>query len=154
MTVHPLLAPAAARRTVPTRSPVQLALATALIAGAAAIVPWLVVLAHTLPATATARHWPIAWIGLDVLQAIGLAATGALLLRRDSRHAATAAATASALALDAWMDVTTATPGAGLTAAVVLAVALELPLAALCAGVALRGCGRFSDGVRPGRAAR
>jgi hypothetical protein len=40
------------------------------------------------------------------------------------------------LALDAWFDVTTAPPGAGLAAAVALALFAELPMSALCAAIA------------------
>ncbi|MGW5548203.1 hypothetical protein ACWEVB_45085, partial [Streptomyces sp. NPDC003998] len=49
-----------------------------LVACGLALLPWLYVLATGLPATATAAHWPVAWVGLDALEALGLIATGLL----------------------------------------------------------------------------
>ncbi|NUS17907.1 MAG: hypothetical protein HOY69_42010, partial [Streptomyces sp.] len=69
-----------------------------------ALLPWLYVLATGLPATATAAHWPVAWVGLDALEALGLIATGLLAARGDRRHALAAAATATLLVVDAWFD--------------------------------------------------
>ncbi|MEV0663814.1 hypothetical protein ACIBI3_21555 [Actinomadura luteofluorescens] len=57
-------------------------------------------LATGLPATATAAHLPVAWVGLDALEALGLIATGLLAARGDRRHALAAAATATLLAVD------------------------------------------------------
>ncbi|MGV9351735.1 hypothetical protein ACWDSD_45065, partial [Streptomyces spiralis] len=58
-----------------------------LVACGLALLPWLFVLATGLPATATAAHWPLAWVGLDALEALGLIATGLLAARGDRRHA-------------------------------------------------------------------
>ncbi|MER5887220.1 hypothetical protein ABT160_25645 [Streptomyces sp. NPDC001941] len=104
-----------------------------------ALVPWVLVLAKTLPQSAEVSNWATAWIGLDVLLAAGLTGTGALLRRGDHRVVPVAAATAALLAVDAWFDVTTSagTPGQG--AAILLALGAELPLAVVCAGVAARG---------------
>ncbi|MCL1871252.1 MAG: hypothetical protein FWF90_12665 [Promicromonosporaceae bacterium] len=101
-----------------------------------ALVPWMVFLATQLPETAQARHWAAAWIGLDTLEAIGLITTAVLVHRRHPAYRQTAAATATLLFVDAWLDMTTAAPGRELTTAIVLAVAIELPLAAVCAWVA------------------
>ncbi|MBY8882047.1 hypothetical protein K7862_31085 [Streptomyces sp. PLK6-54] len=106
------------------------------------LLPWLYVLATGLPATATAAHWPVAWVGLDALEALGLIATGLLAARGDRRHALAAAATATLLAVDAWFDTTTAAPGGDFATAVVMALGAELPLAALCGRLALRALGR------------
>ncbi|MCZ0978844.1 hypothetical protein O1L60_05175 [Streptomyces diastatochromogenes] len=57
-----------------------------LVASGLALLPWLYVLATGLPATATAAHWPLAWVGLDALEALGLIATGLLAARGDRRH--------------------------------------------------------------------
>jgi LPXTG-motif cell wall-anchored protein len=99
----------------------------------------MVVLAKTLPQTAEVEHWATAWIGLDVMLTAGLAATGALLRRRDPRLSPVAAATGALLLMDAWFDVTTSSGGSGRAVAVLLAVAAELPLAAACAALAARG---------------
>ncbi|MFF7948954.1 hypothetical protein [Streptomyces griseorubiginosus] len=103
-----------------------------------ALLPWLYVLATGLPATATVTHWPVAWVGLDALEALGLIATGLLAARGDRRHALAAAATATLLVVDAWFDTTTATPGSDLATAITMALGAELPLATLCARLALR----------------
>ncbi|NUS81364.1 MAG: hypothetical protein HOY75_01075 [Streptomyces sp.] len=103
-----------------------------------ALVPWLVVLATTLPPTAQVGHWNVAWVGLDALEAVGLVATGLLRRRGDDRHRLTAAATSALLVVDAWFDTVTAAPGTELAAALAMAVGAELPLAALCAALALK----------------
>ncbi|WP_207128687.1 hypothetical protein [Actinocatenispora comari] len=102
------------------------------------LLPWLYVLATGLPATATAAHWPLAWVGLDALEALGLLATGLLAARGDRRYALTAAATATLLVVDAWFDTTTAASAGDFTTAVAMALGAELPLAALCGRLALR----------------
>jgi hypothetical protein len=121
-----------------------------------ALLPWLVVLATGLPTTATAPHRTVAWVGLDAMEAVGLIATGVLTLRRSPRRTAVAAATAMLLVCDAWFDTTTST-GPAFATAVLMAATAELPLAVVCAALALRGApvpasggpGRY--GLRTGR---
>jgi hypothetical protein len=38
---------------------------------AAVLVPWAAYLAVSLPASVSARHWPVAWAGLDAVMAAG-----------------------------------------------------------------------------------
>ncbi|MFC5750235.1 hypothetical protein [Actinomadura rugatobispora] len=116
-----------------------------LVAGGAALVPWMGVLAARLPSTTQVSNWSAAWIGLDAALATGLIATGTLLARGDVRHSLTAAATASLLVMDAWFDVTTAPAGPGRTAALALAAGVELPVAGLCATLAVRALTRDPD---------
>ncbi|KJY32403.1 hypothetical protein VR44_16095 [Streptomyces katrae] len=113
-----------------------------LVAFGLALLPWLYVLATSLPATATAAHWPLAWIGLDALEALGLITTGLLATRGDRRHALAAAATATLLVVDAWLDTTTAAPGGDFATAAAMALVAELPLAALCGRLGLRALSR------------
>ncbi|MFE4859939.1 hypothetical protein [Streptomyces sp. NPDC056670] len=113
-------------------------LATVLTGAGLALVPWMVVLARTLPRTTEVSNWSTAWVGLDALLAVGLTGTGVLLRRNDPRAAQVAAATAAVLLVDAWFDVTTAAPGAELATALTLALTAELPMAVTCAVVALR----------------
>lgn len=131
------------RQTIPrtwaARSPWP---ARALIGAGLAMIPWLFVLAVRLPPTARAQHWPAAWVGLDMMEALGLVTTGVLLRLRDERRCLTAAATAALLVVDAWFDVTTSTPGADHLTALLLAVFLEIPIASLCAALALRTVSR------------
>ncbi|WP_241968510.1 hypothetical protein [Streptomyces sp. ICBB 8177] len=115
-----------------------------LVACGLALLPWLYVLATGLPATETAAHWPVAWVGLDALEALGLIATGLLAARGDRRHALVAAATATLLGVDAWFDTTTAAPGGDFATAVAMALGAELPLAALCGRLALRALSRHA----------
>lgn len=103
-----------------------------------ALLPWLVVLATTLPAVAEAPRRQAAWVGLDALEAVCLLTTGTLAARGDPRQAPAAAATAALLVVDAWFDTTTAPAGGELAVAVGMAALVELPLAALCTRLALR----------------
>jgi hypothetical protein len=109
-----------------------------ILLGSAAVllVPWMAVLALTLPASTEVRNWSLAWIGLDVLMAAGCAATALLGLRGDGRARLTASATASVAVLDAWFDITTSQPGGALAQALACAVA-ETALACACVFLAL-----------------
>ncbi|GAA0623421.1 hypothetical protein [Streptomyces crystallinus] len=112
-------------------------LATLLTGAGVALVPWMAVLAQTLPRTVEVSNWPAAWIGLDAGLALGLAGTGVLLRRGDPRVSPVAAATGALLLMDAWFDVTTSA-GPERVMAVALAVCAELPLAVACGVVAAR----------------
>ncbi|MFE3634706.1 hypothetical protein [Streptomyces sp. NPDC059168] len=103
------------------------------------MIPWVVYLHTSLPATAEAPHWAWAWTGLDVLEALGLVSTGLLLRRRDARASLTAMAASTLLFVDAWFDTMTAAPGADLVSAIAMAVCAEIPLALACAVLARRG---------------
>jgi hypothetical protein len=109
-----------------------------LLACGAGMVPWLVVLAATLPGTTRVPHWSMAWVGLDALEAIGLASTGWLLRRNDPRRCLTAMATSALLVTDAWFDITTSGSGGPLAEAIAMAVLAEIPMAVLCAVIAYR----------------
>jgi hypothetical protein len=120
------------------------------------MVPWLTYLAIALPARASVTHWSAAWVGLDIMEAVGLAATGWLVRRGDPRRCLAAAATAMLLLADAWFDISTA--GSGLTQAVAMAACAELPMAALCSVVAYRAVHEIgrpprldNSGTEPGR---
>ena len=121
-----------------------------MIVAAIGLVPWIVALAIWLPGTAQAHHWSTAWAGLDVLEALGSAATGVLGVCRHPAHRQTAAATATLLLVDAWFDLATSAPGGAEAAALLMAVFAELPLAGLCAWLALRSpSGAARSGSRP-----
>ncbi|MCP2335670.1 hypothetical protein [Actinomadura rupiterrae] len=110
----------------------------ALAAAGLALLPWMALLALRTPSTAHVTNWSAAWIGLDALLAAGLIGTGLLAARRDPRLSLPAAATAALLFMDAWFDVLTSAPGADRAFALVLAAGMELPLAAVCAVLAVR----------------
>jgi hypothetical protein len=111
------------------------------------MIPWIAVLAITLPASTRAAHWPLAWAGLDAMEGAGLLGTGVLLIRRDARCCLAAAVTATLIAADAWFDVTTAAPGAGELTAVLMAAFVEVPAVLLCAALAIRTCSRPGPGA-------
>ena len=130
--------PGTARRTAgPSPRLLRRARLSALAVGGF-LVPWCVVLSATLPRTAQAHHWSLAWAGLDGAEAIAALATAALLARDDSRACLTAAAGGALLLTDAWFDVCTSAPGPEHTVAVTEAVLVELPLAAAAGWLAVR----------------
>jgi hypothetical protein len=102
------------------------------------MIPWVLILAGTLPSTIRAAHWPAAWAGLDSLEAVGLVTTGVALIRRYSWLCLPAAATSTLLVVDAWFDITTSAPGSAANVAIAMAVFPELPMAGLCAMLAVR----------------
>lgn len=106
---------------------------------AAALIPWDVHLALTLPERSVAHHYDAAWVGFDLILIVVLARIGWLAFRRDPHVVLTAAAGATLLCVDAWFDVLTAAPGDDRAQAVVLAVLVELPGAFLCGLLAHRG---------------
>ena len=101
------------------------------------LLPWSAVLAVTLPATAQAQHWALAWAGLDVAEAAAALATASLLSRGDRRASLPAAAAGTLLLIDAWFDVCTSAPGAGHAMALAEAGCVELPLAVAAWWVAI-----------------
>jgi hypothetical protein len=102
------------------------------------LLPWIVVLAATLPAHTVARNWSMAWSGFDVLLSLMLGLTAWLRRRGDARVAALAGASAAMLVVDAWFDTSTSALGCDLAMAWFSAVFIELPLAFFCARIALR----------------
>lgn len=108
---------------------------------AVGLVPWVFVLGRSLPETTQVRHWPAAWIGLDLTVALGCATTARLFHRGDDRARLSASAVAALTVMDAWFDVLTAQAGPEFAQAVACAVP-ELALAGLCTWVALRNAER------------
>ncbi len=101
------------------------------------LLPWTVGLATLLPHRAVAYHWNIAWTGLDVAIAIGLALTSWLSHRHDDRAALTAVATVTLMCTDAWFDLCTSAPGHPFAYAAAEATA-ELMVAAACVAIGVR----------------
>lgn len=93
------------------------------------LVPWCVMLGVTLPATAQAQHWSLAWAGLDAAEAVAALATTVLLRRASPRASLTAAAGAALLLTDAWFDICTSAPGLDRMLAIGEAAFAEVPLA-------------------------
>jgi hypothetical protein len=94
------------------------------------LLPWSVVLGMTLPASTFVPHWSLAWMGLDLAEAVAALLTAVLLRRGSPRASLPATAGAGLLFADAWFDMCTSPGGLSRWLAVGQAVLLELPLAA------------------------
>ncbi len=102
------------------------------VAAALVLVPWIVWLLRSLPCRYVSQHWGVAWAGFDVALAAGLALTGLAAYRRAVWLDRVAVATATLLAADAWFDAVTSRGAAAIALSTLEAVAVELPVAALC----------------------
>ena len=131
--VRPALVPPAPVRPALVRRGRLIALAVGCF-----LLPWCALLFVTLPATAHAGHWSLAWTGLDAAAAAAALATAVLLTRSDPRASLTAAAGGAFLLTDAWFDLCTSAPGLDRCLAVAEAVCAELPLAAAAFWLAAR----------------
>jgi hypothetical protein len=100
--------------------------------------PWIVYLGFTLPEKVRAQHYDIAWLGFDCLMWTMLAVLAWATLRRHAATGPVAAVASMMLIVDAWFDIFTSSAGHGeMVLAITLAVCGELPLAILCAWVAV-----------------
>jgi DNA-binding PadR family transcriptional regulator len=145
--IMPLGHPERPRRPVTARErtprPAKSWLGRGVLIAGLAMIPWVFILACSLPSAIRAAHWSTAWAGLDALEAAGLMTTGAALIGRCSWLCLPAAITSTLLVVDAWFDITTSAPGHAATVATAMAVFPELPIAGLCAALAIRhapGC--------------
>jgi hypothetical protein len=100
------------------------------------LVPWTVYLGFVLPDRTTSAHWDAAWVGFDAMVFATLALTGWFAYRRSTWVELSATAAASLLIVDAWFDITTASGGWDLAQALILGLAVELPVAGLSLWIA------------------
>jgi hypothetical protein len=107
-------------------------IAPALFGCAFVLLPWTGLLFAMLPRHYVANHWEIAWGGFDVGLGIALGSTAFMIARRSPFAELTATITGSLLLCDAWFDVLTSRGTSDIAQAVILALLVELPLAALC----------------------
>jgi hypothetical protein len=101
-----------------------------------ATIPWTAYLSVTLPQHMRTHNYRVSWVGFDLLLVVALLVTAYLAWRARPLVGLMAACTATLLVVDAWFDVTSA-GRAGVTTAVLSAVLIELPLAGVCAWIAL-----------------
>ena len=148
MATGPVTAPPHATAPRPGRQPAtrhhRLGRLAALVVGAF-LLPWCAVLGTTLPASAHVPNWSLAWVGLDLAEAVAALLTAVLLTRGSPRAGLPATAGAALLLADAWFDVCTSSSGLDRLLAVGEAVLVELPLAAAAIWLAValtRGNGR------------
>jgi hypothetical protein len=95
------------------------------------MLPWTIYIGASLPTRQLSPHYDVAWVGFDVILLTALASTAYFALRRSRYLSSAATATATLLVVDAWFDVMT-TPRNQVWQSVLLAVAVELPLASVC----------------------
>ncbi len=98
-------------------------------------VPYIVQLALELPDRAQAVHYAAAWVGLDVMELLALAATAWFAWTRSTWVAMAATSAATLIVCDAWFDTVTAR-GDRFVAALGEALLVELPMAAFCLWIA------------------
>lgn len=109
-----------------------------LTVSSAVLIPWIVLLALTLPRHYVAGHWRLTWVGFDIILLAALASTAYFAWRRRQAVVITAFITATLLTCDAWFDITTSSGTRDTLEAIASAVLIELPLAALLYWVAYR----------------
>ncbi|MHB1486279.1 MAG: hypothetical protein ACYCS7_08305 [Acidimicrobiales bacterium] len=107
-----------------------------------AMVPWIIWLSLHLPAHQRSAHYRDAWVGYDIAELISLFGVAITAMRSSRLLHEFALLAGVLLAVDAWFDVMTSPAGFALHAALVDAVLIELPLAALCLWVS-----RHADSV-------
>lgn len=117
-------------RTVPWLIPHWTALILALFG--LGLIPWAVYLFVTLPPDYTANHWWLAWGGFDVALIAVMLITAVAVARRSAYAEMAATVAGTLLVCDVWFDVLTSRGASDLTQAILGAVFVELPLAALC----------------------
>ena len=98
-------------------------------AAAAILLPWIGVLAVTLPRRQFDLHYRAVWVGFDLLLVVAITRTAYMAFRVDPRVQLPATATATLLFVDAWFDITTSGTRSQVLEAVVLAALVEIPAA-------------------------
>jgi len=101
-------------------------------------VAWILYLGGTMPSVTVAYNWNMAWLALDAFEALAALLTAVFLFRNSTLAVLTATAFSTSLCIDALFDVTTAQQGPPLLTAVLEAVLVELPFAALSAVLAAK----------------
>ncbi len=101
------------------------------VASCLLLIPWVAVLALTLPRRYTASHWDATWAGFDLALFMSLGVTAWAAWRRRQVVVLAAAVTGTLLVCDAWFDVITASTRRDLAFSLSAALLVELPLAAL-----------------------
>jgi hypothetical protein len=121
----------------------------------AALVPWSVVLAVTLPRHYVAARWGLTWAVFDAGLLVALAATVWTLWRRRQAFVICALVTATLLICDAWFDVMTAHTHGDLYVSLAFAGFAELPTAVILVSLVrrmLHATLRAARGTPPGEA--
>ena len=118
---HPIVDPKIVRRR-------QLALLF-LIAVCVVLAAWIGILVATLPPNFKIDHWSIAWVGLDIAELAGFAATVWASWKQRQAIIVCMVFTGTLLVCDAWFDIVLDAGTPDITMSVLAAVFAEFPLA-------------------------
>jgi hypothetical protein len=91
------------------------------MAASLAMVPWILVLAATLPTHYVTNHWNVTWVGFDLLELVSFAVTAWTAWRRSPAARAATVVSVTLLACDAWFTMTTISTTADLITTAVTA---------------------------------
>jgi hypothetical protein len=127
---HPLLDPRVRRRR-------RLGLLV-MTACCVALAAWIAILLLTLPGRYTSSDWRAVWVGLDIAELLGFAATAWAAWQQRQIVIFFMVMTGTLLLCDAWFDVALNYGSDGFTVSVLSAVLAELPLAFLMFAAARR----------------
>ncbi|MCW2527483.1 MAG: hypothetical protein JWM76_2343 [Pseudonocardiales bacterium] len=122
---------------VPTSLPLPRWFAVLATVCALGLVPWIVYLAFSLPAESRSEHYAVAWVGFDTAMFVVLSGLAVAAIRRSTWTEPLATCSATLLVMDSWFDIVTASGQMHRVEAILSAAIVELPLAFLCAWVAL-----------------
>lgn len=109
----------------------RLAVIAAAVTGAVVLSFWIAVLAMTLPRYYRSGGWRLTWIGFDIGLLLVLAVTAWAAWRRRQVLIVSLVVLATLLTCDAWFDATLDWRTPGFMVSLVLALAVELPVAVL-----------------------
>jgi len=127
---HPLLDPRLRRRR-------RLGLLI-MTACCVALAAWIAILLLTLPVRYTSSDWRAVWVGLDIAELLGFAATAWAAWHQRQIVIFFMIMTGTLLVCDAWFDLALNYGSSGFTASVLSAALAELPLAFLMFAAARR----------------
>ena len=96
-----------------------------------ALAGWIAILLLTLPERFTSSDWQAVWVGLDVAELLGFAATAWAAWHQRQVVIFCMIITGTLLVCDAWFDLTLDYGSSGFTASILSAVLAALPLAFL-----------------------
>ncbi len=94
-----------------------------------ALAAWIAILILTLPGRYTSTDWRTVWVGLDIAELAGFAATGWAAWHQRQVVIFCMIITGTLLVCDAWFDIALDYGSRGFIASVISAVLAELPLA-------------------------
>jgi hypothetical protein len=99
---------------------------------------WIAFLLLTLPARYTSSYWPAVWVGLDIAELLGFAATAWAAWHQRQVVIFCMIITGTLLVCDAWFDLALDYGSSGFTMSVLSALLAEFPLAFIMFATAMR----------------